>query len=159
MKKVYMPEYQGEVFKTDQGTLLLFMCDAERWVGLWPGMSWDTFYDKYYPQYTSLPSYRFKAPVIWIGPYVNYCRRAVIGGQNGEYGWLVRNKRYEEADRLVLKPQCDKVTKYRHCSFECWYALEKQLLLGTPVFLQFEAVFKPFKNRWMPFRQKWLNGS
>jgi hypothetical protein len=167
MKTVYIPGYQGEIFKTDQGTLLLFMGD-EKWIGVWPGMSWDTFYDQYYPKYTQMSSQR-NIPTIWIGRFINYCRPAIIIGRYREYNYLIQHSRYEEAKRLIIKPQCNNVSKYKHCSFECWYSLEQQILsddikynlyhgqdpsASYNKFLRFEAVFKPLKNKWVRYREK-----
>lgn len=174
MRNVLLPGYRGEVYRTNQGTLLLFMCGAERWAGPWPGMTWDTLYDKYVPLYTQLPSNRGKVPSIWIGPPNNYCRTAIIGGQYKEYLNLVLNNRYEEAQSLIVAPQCNNISEFKCCSFECWFQSELQAIINNINYAvyfdrdctedrkklaKFREAFKPFKNRWSQYRQKWLSGS
>lgn len=175
MKNIYMPGYQGRIFRTDRShTLLLFMGGADKWLGPWPTTSWDTFYDRYAPQYMELSEYRTKLPTIFLGPAIDFCRAAIIGGHYGEFNYFVSTNQYDEAEKLILKPQCDRVTQYKHCSFDCWYLSERQFITDDIKYAvhfredatkhqqrlrRFEMVFKLLNNRWGPYRQKWVSES
>ena len=142
-----------ETHRTSNGTILLFIGGADRWAGPWPGMSWDILYDKYITKYKILSEYRSKVPTIIIGPKTDYCRPIILKSDQDEYFSLILERSFREAEKLILKPQCDNVTQYQHCSFECWYLLEKQFLIqeNKPLRL-FEAAFKSLSNRWDQYR-------
>lgn len=160
MEIVHRPEYKGEVYRTPRGTLLLFMGGADRWLGPWPGMSWDILYDRYGPIYLNLLQTRY--PSIWIGPLVDYCRPSIVTRPK-EYSNLVRQFKFDAAHKLVIKPRCNNVTQYQRCSFECWYLAERQLLVGRIIdgtepresLDRFEQAFGPFKSEWTKYRKRW----
>ena len=161
--------YTGKTYKTAKGTVLLFIDGAERWLGPWPGMSWDILYDEYIPKYISLPEYSSKSPSVFIGPDRDYCRETIVDGDYNEYIKLIISRRYNEAKKLLVKEQCNNITNYEFCSFECWYLSEKQALLHSDKYAKyhrldsrtqynklrhFENVFRPIKNRWEQYRHK-----
>lgn len=173
MKTSYMAEYQGYVSRTNGGILLLFTNGADKWQGPWPGMTWDILYDKYTPRYTKLPSECKDVPAIIIGPCTDYCRGPIIGGDYGEFHYLMSTNQYEKANQLIIKQMCYNLTNYQHCSFECWYLSEQQALKDDIQYiksrrlnstaainklLKFEAVFKQFNDKWTQYRQKWVSG-
>ena len=142
-----------ETHRTSNGTILLFIGGADRWDGPWPGMSWGILYDKYIPKYKLLSEYRSKVPTIIIGPKTDYCRPIILKSDQDEYFSLILERNFREAEKLILRPQCDNVTQYQHCSFECWYLLEKQFLIQENKPLRsFEATFKSICNRWDQYR-------
>jgi hypothetical protein len=170
MKTSFVAEHQGYVSRTNGGILLLFTNGADKWQGPWPEMSWDTLYDKYIPQYTKLPPECKEVPAIILGPCTDYCRGPIIGGNYGEFQYLMSTGQHERAAQLIIKRECYNLTNYQHCSFECWYLSEQQALkddiqyahshrqnatAAVNKLLKFEAVFKRFVNRWVQYHQQW----
>lgn len=143
------------IHRTPNQTILLFIDGADKWTGPWPGMSWDTLYDKYIPKYKSLSEYRTKVPTIIIGPKTDYCRPIILKSNQHEYFNLILERRFRDAREHIAKEQCDNLTEYQHCSFECWYLSEKQLLINEnrPLKL-FELTFKSLCNRWDQYINK-----
>lgn len=169
MKLFESPQFKGRTFRTDGGTILLFMGGADKWVGPWPDMTWDTLYDTYVSKYIDISKAK-SIPVIWIGPYVDYCREPIISGSHGEFNQLVMTGRIEEANKLLIKSRCENMTGYKHCSFECWYLSEKQSMTNDIRYLVhsgkspsipqkklliFEKTFKAIEDRWKKHRQQW----
>ena len=170
MRMQYIPGYNGKVFRTNQGTLLLFMGGAEKWLGPWPNLTWDILYDNYAPRYMELTANFTKMPLIWIGPHTKFCRGPIIGGRYGEFQYLVSTDQYGAAKKLIIKPRCNNITNFKCCSFDCWYLSEQQAITNDikyavhhgqnhTVYMEklrhFRQAFSFLRNRWTKYRQKW----
>lgn len=89
--------YGSNVFQTDGGYLLKFTSGAEQWQGVFPGCSWDQFYDTVM---TNLNSRHYKVLVLKE-------RRSIpiiIAGSN-----------------IGSCQQCSVETEYEFCSVSCWF--------------------------------------
>jgi hypothetical protein len=89
--------YGSNVFQTDGGYLLKFTSGAEQWQGVFPGCSWDEFYDTVMMGLcsknlkTSVLKQRRAIPTLIVGSDVGSC-------------W-----------------QCRIDTEYKFCSVSCWF--------------------------------------
>lgn len=89
--------YGPNVFQTETGALLKFTSDAEKWEGVFPGCSWDLFYDEVMPRLCGddvnilAVKERRIVPIVIQGRDVGKCRR------------------------------CSATTSFKFCSISCWF--------------------------------------
>lgn len=91
--------YPGVTYQTDCGVLLSFQKDTQKWDGVYPGYSWDKFYEDLLSMNTDLitpdVAKRYRTCPLFIWPFkeVGMCQR----------------------------PVCDQSTESQYCSVDCWY--------------------------------------
>lgn len=102
-------KYGSKVFQTDGGFLLKFINDADKWLGVFPGCSWDRFYDEVMISlsYPCINKLVFKQRL---------ARPTIIDGSNNAGSCY----------------KCGSSTDYKFCSVSCWFfhtiELERQII-------------------------------
>jgi hypothetical protein len=171
--------YDGTIYETRKGLLVLFMGDVDRWKGPYPGKSWEEYIDSDMIKLRAPSPDAYKIPTFWIGPDTGYCRGPLIGGRAGEHHFLIMNSRYEEANKLVISPRCrHNLFDYKHCSKKCWYIAEtitrlneirklegdvndsgpehaKMLRTAHLELVRFKHLFGNTEDKWKNYREKW----
>lgn len=91
--------YPGVTYRTNCGIMLSFQNDSHKWNGIYPGMSWDDFYNNHAKMNIELltPSvahHKTRYPLfVWPFKPVGTCQRF----------------------------KCDENTDSKYCSMDCWY--------------------------------------
>lgn len=86
--------YGDNVFQTNEGAMLKFTNGAEHLLGIWPGCSWDRFYDEV---------------MIELGyPHIN----AMVLKQRRTVPVIISND---------ACPKCGNKGDYKFCSISCWF--------------------------------------
>lgn len=91
--------YDGALYQTNRGYLLNFHEGSDTWKGIFPGTSWDEYYDEILPLLSNRPTAQAQVDrmtdptVIWPLKPVDTC----------------------QFDR------CNNKVQNKYCSIECWY--------------------------------------
>lgn len=89
--------YGSNVFQTDGGVLLMFTAGADKWAGVFPGCSWDHFYDNIMVNLNC----QYMVPLVFKQ---RFSKPTIIEGST--IGSCVK---------------CSEPTDYKFCSVSCWF--------------------------------------
>lgn len=91
--------YPGITYQTDCGVLLNFQNDSHKWEGIYPGMSWDDFYNE----------------LSWLNIELLTPAVATKRMRYPLFMWPFKNM------GTCQRWRCNETTTFKFCSLDCWY--------------------------------------